>query len=582
KFDIDTFTREDLFKVMSAVHENKAEMEKLCDEDKRLVIKVIDGFLNNGLALPKEEKEKLKKMRKDLSDMEINFAQNISADKSKILFTREELAGLPESFFEDRELEVVDGVKKYVVTTKYPDLLPVMGYAKCEETRQRLSILNNTRCPENVEILQKAVCMRREAAKLLGYKNHAELALKNKMAKTPENVMQFENDLLAKLTVIAKQEIKEFERLKKQDKEAAGKKYEGLFSWDFSYYNNKLKEEKYSIDNEEIKQYFSLEKVVPGILKIYEDMLSLHFVKVDNPPVWHPDVEMYEAWEADKQTFVGHFYLDMYPRDDKYSHAAMFPLRNGAIKPDGSFEYPSAALVTNFPKPTSTTPALLTHDDFETLMHELGHVFHHICSHTRWAEFFGTSVQRDFVEAPSQMLENWAWEPSVLQRMAVHYKTGEVMPESLMNNLIAARYVNSGISNLNQVFYGLYDMKIHMSEKDDINVSELYNKLRSEISFFKSGMTKTWGVATFGHIMGGYVAGYYGYLWSKVFSADMFEARFKKEGLFNEQTGIDYRKEVLLPGGSRDAEISLEKFLGRKPQNTAFLKAIGLDSVESA
>ncbi|KAJ1827731.1 metalloendopeptidase, partial [Coemansia sp. RSA 2599] len=428
KFDIDTFTREDLFKVMSAVHENKAEMEKLCDEDKRLVIK--------------------------------------------------ELAGLPESFFEDRELEVVDGVEKYVVTTKYPDLFPVMDYAKCEETRQRLSILNTTRCPENVEILQKAVCMRREAAKLLGYKNHAELALKDKMAKTTETVMQFENDLLAKLTVIAKQEIKEFERLKKQDKEAAGEKYEGLFSWDFSYYNNKIKEEKYSIDKEEIKQYFSLEKVVPGILKIYEDMLSLHFVKVDNPPVWHPDVEMYEAWEADKQTFVGHFYLDMYPRDDKYSHAAMFSLRNGAMKPDGSFEYPSAALVANFPKPTSTTPALLTHGDFETLMHELGHVFHHICSHTRWAEFFGTSVQRDFVEAPSQMLENWAWEPSVLQKIAVHYKTG-----------------------------------------------------------------------------------YYGYLWSKVFSADMFEARFKKEGLFNKQTGMDYRKEVLLPGGSRDAEISLEKFL---------------------
>ncbi|KAJ1642177.1 metalloendopeptidase [Coemansia asiatica] len=441
KFDIDVYAREDLFKVMSAVYENKAEMDKLCKEDIRLVEKIVEDFLDNGLSLQKEDREKLKEMKKHLSELEISFGQNVSADKSSILFTREELAGLPESFLEDHKTQDKDGFEKYLVTTKYPDLFPVLNYAQNEETRQKISFLNNTRCPENIELLQEAVEIRRNSAKLLGYKNHAELIVKKKMAKTPESVMEFENDLLAKLTVLAKQEIKEFEKLKKMDKEAANEEYNDLFAWDWDYYGNKIKEKNYNVDQEIIKQYFSVDKVVPGILSIYENMLGLHFVKVENPPVWHPDVEMYEAWEADKSKFIGHFYLDLYPRDNKYSHAAMFTLRSGTMKPDGTFEYPSSALVTNFPKPT---------------------------------------------------------------------------------------------------------------------------------------FDKTWRVATFGHIMGGYDAGYYGYLWSKVFSQDMFEARFKKEGLFNKQTGMDYRREILAPGGSRDASISLEKFLGRKPQNTAFMRAIGL------
>ncbi|KAJ2706512.1 metalloendopeptidase [Coemansia sp. IMI 203386] len=480
KHCIDVYTREDLYKVILAVYENKAEMDKLCDEDKKLMKMLIDSFLDSGLGLSKEDRDALKEMNKRLSDLKIEFSQNISADKSKILFTGEELAGVAESFFEDRETQVEDGIEKYVVTTKYPDQIPVMEYAHSEETRQRLSILSATRCPKNIELLQEAVILRRKAAKLLGYKNHAEFALKDKMAKTPETVMEFQNDLLNKLSVLADQEAKEFETLKKTDKAAA---------------------------------------------------------------VWHADVEMYEAWEDDKQTFVGHFYLDLYPRDDKYSHAAMFPTRYGDMKSDGTFNYPAATLVTNFPKPTSSAPALLTHENVTTLLHELGHVFHFICSRTRWSDFFGTNTQWDFVEAPSQMLENWAWEPSVLQKIAVHYKTGEPLPEDLMNNLIAS-------------------------------------SIRNKLSAFKPGSNKTWGAATFGHVMGGYDAGYYGYLWSKVFSADMFEARFKKEGLFNKQTGTDYRKEILLPGGSRDAMVSLEKFLGRKPQNSAFLKAIGLASSE--
>ncbi|KAJ2605991.1 metalloendopeptidase [Coemansia sp. RSA 1722] len=543
KHCIDVYTREDLYKGVLAVYENKAEMDKLCDEDKKLMKRLVDNFLDSGLGLSKEDRNALKEMNKRLSDLKVEFSQNISADKSKMLFTREELAGVAESFFEDRETQAEDGIEKYVVTTKYPDQIPVMEYAHSEETRQRLLLLSATRCPKNIELLQEAVILRRKAAKLLGYKNHAEFALKDKMAKTPETVMEFANDLLNKLSVLADQEAKEFETLKRADKAAAGQKYEGLFKWDYCYYDTKIIQNKHNVDQEALKQYFSVEKIVPGILNIYENMLGLHFIKVQNPPVWHTDVEMYEAWEDDKQTFVGHFYLDLYPRDDKYSHAAMFPIRYGDMKSDGTFNYPAATLVTNFPKPTSSAPALLTHENVTTLLHELGHVFHFICSRTRWSDFFGTNTQWDFVEAPSQMLENWAWEPSVLQKIAVHYKTGEPLPEDLMNNLIAS-------------------------------------SIRNKLSAFKPGSNKTWGAATFGHVMGGYDAGYYGYLWSKVFSADMFEARFKKEGLFNKQTGRDYRKEILLPGGSRDAMVSLEKFLGRKPQNSAFLKAIGLASSE--
>ncbi|KAJ1721028.1 metalloendopeptidase [Coemansia erecta] len=451
-----------------------------------------------------------------------------------------------------------------------------MRYAKDESVRREMYSAFSKQCPDNTELLQKAIGLRAKAAQLLGYKSHAEYVISDKMAKTSDNVTEFISSLRDKLCPLAKHEIAEREELKKADKETSGEEYRGLFKWDTGYYTTIIKERKHDINMEEVKKYFSSKSVVSGILDIYQNMLSLRFAKVENPPVWHPDVEMYEVREAASDDFLGHFYLDLFPRENKYNHAAMWPIRTAHTNLDGSLEYPVAAMVANFPKATSSTPALMQHGDVVTFMHEMGHVFHSLCSRTKWSRFHGPSVEGDFVEAPSQMLENWAWEPSVLQKFAVHYKTGEAIPEDLIKRLVASKNEGSGIFYLRQLLYGSYDMELHNTSTGDVDVKKIFSDLSENITMLTEDDENTWDYTTFGHVMSEYSAGYYGYLWSQVFSADMYNTRFLRDGVDNPQTGLDYRREILLPGSSRDGSISLRAFLGREPQNDAFLKSIGL------
>ncbi|KAJ1668012.1 metalloendopeptidase [Coemansia sp. RSA 1813] len=576
-FHIESMMREDVYKSVRSVFGNTAEMEKLEPEDRLLVEKMELQYRRNGLALSAGQREKLGQIRKRLSELGIAFSRNINEGDGKILFTREELDGLPKDFYDGRRTEIENGVEKYVVTTKYPDLVPAMQHAKREDTRRRLLTVEETRCPQNIPLLEEAVKLRLQAAQLLGYNTHAEFVLEENMAKAPKAVLDFEHDLRKRLDSLADKEVAEIEELKKADKKAAGEPYNGLFNWDYRYYSNMIKEHKHSVSEEEVKQYFPVKEVTRGVLDIYQEMLDLRFAKVENPPVWHSDVEMYEVWESKGDDFVGHFYLDLYPRDGKYNHACVNPIRGGFANDDGTREYPAAVMLANFPKPTSTAPALLKHDDVLTLLHEFGHVFHHLCSKTKWSYFQLDSVQMDFIEAPSQMLENWGWEPSVLRRFAVHYKTGEPIPEALVKRLVAAKNEGAGLFNLRQAFFGLFDMAIHNTMDGSIDIRTLYRSMRQEITRFAGGDANSCGAATFGHMMGGYDAGYYGYQWAKVFSADMYASRFLKDGVDNQQTGLDYRREILQPGGSRDASVSLEEFLGRKPDNNAFLKSIGLD-----
>ncbi|KAI7829286.1 hypothetical protein BX661DRAFT_162534 [Kickxella alabastrina] len=574
-FEIEMIMREDVYKAVRAVYNNPAELAVLGPEDRRLVGKIEQGYRYNGLALSVKKRKRLSQISKRLSDLGIEFNSNINKSTGRILFTREDLDGLVDDYFEGRKTEVVDGVEKYVVTTKSPDMSPVMQAAKNEQTRKILLTLNKQLCPENIVLMQETIALRTEAAQLLEFKTHAEFKL-SKVGKTPKEVINFEHDMQTRLQLLAKTEFKKLEKLKQAENKAAGVPYEGLYLWDHRYYSTLLKKHEYSISEDEVKQYFPVKEVIHGILDIFQNMFSLRFTKVENPPVWHDDVDMYEVWEATSDEFVGHFYLDLYPRENKYNHAAVWPIRAGYDREDGTREYPVAAMVANFSKPTGATPALLTHGNVVTFLHELGHVFHEMCSVTKWAKFHGTNMERDFVEAPSQMLENWGWDPSVLRKFAVHYKTGEPIPEDLVKRLVAAKNKGSGLSNLVQVFYGLYDMAIHDTADGKVDAKAIYNKLREGITMFKNGDIDSWGMATFGHMMGGYDTGYYGYLWSQVFSADMFASRFFKEGIDNPKTGLDYRREILLPGGSRDASVSLEKFLSRKPNNTAFLESIGL------
>ncbi|KAJ2838431.1 metalloendopeptidase, partial [Coemansia erecta] len=345
-------------------------MEALEPEDRLLVQKMEEEYRRNGLALSQGQRKQLGDIRMRLSELSIKFSRSINEKDGRILFTRQELDGLSEDYFDGRPTEIENGIEKFIVTTKYPDLVPVMQMAKSEQTRKSLMIVSESRCPENIAILEEAVRLRAQAAQLLGYRTHAEFVLEQNMAKTPQKVLDFEHDLRKKLDVLADKEIKEIETLKRADKAAAGEPYDGLFSWDFRFYSNMVKERRHKVSDEETRQYFPMKRVTRGILDIYQNMLGLRFAKIDNAPVWHSDVEMYEIWEANNESqFVGHFYLDLHPRDGKYNHACVNPIRACFARSDGTREYPVAVMLANFPKPTSSAPALLTHDDALTLLH---------------------------------------------------------------------------------------------------------------------------------------------------------------------------------------------------------------------
>ncbi|KAJ2779734.1 metalloendopeptidase [Coemansia javaensis] len=576
-FEVESAMREDVYKVVRAVFTNEEEMAGLDDEDRRLVERMELEFRRTGMLLPPEQRERLRAVKERISDLKIAFGNCIKEDNTEALFTREELDGLPDDYFDGRDTCDVDGVTKYVVAPRYLDYFPIVGRAVRESTRKAAYVFFNTCFSDNVQRLQELVQLRLEEAQLLGYSSHAEYVLEPLMAKTPQAAIDMLNDLHAKLAPFGERELAELQALKRADAEAAGEPYTGVFIWDVSYYARIAEERKHNINSEEVKEYFPLAAVTRGILDIYQEMLGLRIVKVDNPPVWHEDVDMFEVWEADADVFVGHFYLDLHPRDGKYRHAAVWSIRTGYERPDGTREYPVAGMAANFPKPTATAPALLKHGGVITLMHELGHVFHNLCSYTKWKRLHGTRVEWDFVEAPSQMLENWAWEPEALRRFAAHYETGETIPENMLARLIESKNEGTGLSNLGQVAHGLFDLAIHTTTTGDVDVSSKYEEIESRVAMLDRGGTKTFRCARSTHMGGDYSARYYGYLWSEVFSADMFATRFKAEGISNPQVGRDYRREILRPGGTRDAMESIVKFLGRKPTNGAFLKSIGLD-----
>ncbi|KAJ2120747.1 metalloendopeptidase [Coemansia sp. RSA 720] len=284
---------------------------------------------------------------------------------------------------------------------------------------------------------------------------------------------------------------------------------------------------------------------------------------------------MYEVWDKSDNKFVGHAYLDLFVRKGKYSGAAVWAVRPGFERLDGTHVHPVSAMVANFAGPTSTRPALMSHGDIKIILHELAHLFHNICSVTKWSRFHGTSCREtDYVEAPSQMMENWAWEPAFLRQFAKHYKTGEPISDKMLQNLINTRNDELGMDKLSQLFLGMFDLSIHNSANGKHNVSELFNSMQADMAFSNCGDAKVFKVANCEHLMGGYAGTYYSYLWAEIISADMFATRFKAHGIDNPKTGMDFRREILLPGGSRDASVSLEQFLGRKPNSDAFFKMI--------
>lgn len=513
-----------------------------------------------------------------------------------------------------------------------------MQYGKDPAVRRKLVIDNENKVNQNVPLFQEAVVLRDEAARLLGYPNHAAVTIEDKMMKTPEAVKEFLADLRKRLTPGGAAELKKLQKLRAEDPDRKGKKDDDKYwLWDHRFYDTMMLQNEYALDQQKIAEYFPLQTTIRGMLSIFEELFGLVFVEIREEDraalsatgiakdiTWHPDVEMFSVWDDEGQGsgFVGYLYLDLFPREGKYGHAANFNIQRGYLfdplaSPSNKSSstnqperhYPCTSLVCNFSKPTDRKPSLLKHEEVVTLLHELGHGIHDLVSKTRYSRFHGTSVVQDFVEAPSQMLENWCWTPAVLKRMSHHWsylsadfqsayaadqagssdssgtRPTEKMPDELIQKLIRTKHVNDALGNLRQLHFGLFDMTIHAPASHeaimDLPISKTYNRLRREITRmddpFEEGLGDDWGhgEATFGHLMGGYDAGYYGYMSSLVFACDMWASEFMADPMSGE-TGRRYRRTVLEKGGSREEMSLLEDFLGRKPNNIAFLKELGI------
>jgi len=566
KYGIALSFREDLY---NAVREFAAtdEAKALTGENKRLLEFELRDYRRNGFELPSEERAKVRELFDKLVELDVQFRKAIDDWDDGIVVTREELAGLPGAFIDGLKTVEENGESKYRVSLDYPELHPFMANAKSSELRKELFEKDQRKGgEENVRRLEEAIGLRDEVARLLGYDSWAAYRVETRMAKTRDHVDSFLADLREKVRVKAERDM---EGLREA---ARAEGASGVNIWDWRYYHNELLKTKYAVNEFEIAEYFPLDACIEGLFDVTQTMLGLRFAPAPNAPRWNPDVQAFDVFDAEGSEPFARFYMDLFPRPNTYGHAAAFTLRRGRMLADGSYQKPVSAIVANFTKPTATQPSLLRHTEVVTFFHEFGHILHQTLTRAQRARFSGTATERDFVEAPSQMLEHWVWEPSVLSGFARHHKTGEPLPERLVEAMVAAKNLDSGVMTLRQLFFATLDFAYHspgFGGDSTKTVRELHDITGFPYlpgTHFQSG---------FGHLFG-YDAGYYGYLWSHVFGDDMYTF-FEEHGPLDPATGAHYRKTVLERGGSVDGDELVRGFLGREPNNEAFLRGLGLE-----
>ena len=566
KYTVEIMTRRDLY---NAVNEFAQTKPQLSDEEQFLLDRIMLGFKRNGLMLSEADLAKYKELKQQLVATELKFEKNIRDWKDQLEVTKEELEGLPEDFIAGLAT-TTDG--KFVVTLNYPDYFPMMDNAKNDDVRRRLEFKFNNRCADtNVQLLEEGLRLRQQLAELLGYKNHAEYQLDDRMAKKPEAVTEFLDRLHGKLLPKAKAEMRD--RLDLRAKEAGIRTTEPLMGWQWRYWNNQYSKMVLDIDKEAMKQYFPLETVMNGMLAIYAEVFDVVMEKAALP-VWNEEVMSYVMKEKNGEV-IGYLFIDLFPRDGKYKHQACFGLVGGRELPGGVYQKPACAIVGNFNRPAAGQPSLLTHDDVETMFHEFGHVTHNLFTKARYGMFSGTAVARDFVEVPSTILENWAWNKDVLERISGHWKNpSEKLPAAMIDRLIKSRTFDSGLVNVRQIFLTEFDMACHTTDLKNTTIS--YGRLQRRYMLTPKSVG-THPQASFGHLMGGYDAGYYGYLWARAISADIF-TEFEKNGVFDGATGKKYRDLILAPGRTADQNVQVQAFLGRSFNEDALLRQFGLET----
>lgn len=568
KYSNELQLNEDLYKVVKA-YAATGNYQQLSAERRRNVDRMLSGFERNGFALDAAKRAELKEIRDRITELGNTFNKNIAEYSDHLILSEKQVEGLPEDWKSARKQE--DG--SYKVDLSYPSYIPFMKYAKDDNARRDLYIKYKNRAADtNLGVLVDLLKARREMAELLGYETYAQYRVGDRMASTTDNVWSFETELSG--LVRSKAELDYEELLAVMKKDAVKSAANTIQPWQASYYNNINLVDNYEVDEEEVKQYFELNKVIDGLFSITQNLFGLEYREVENPSVWHPDVRLFEVYQDN--TLMGRFYLDLHPRENKYGHAACFPIVTGRDT-DKGYLVPQASLVCNFPEPTEDKPALMPHSQVETFFHEFGHVLHHILSRSEMAGEASFTVARDFVEAPSQIFENWTWDYNSLQLFAKHYETGEVLPRELFDKMVAAKNVGSGMAALQQIYYGTLDFTLHdrFDPEGEETTTDVSKRLQEEITLYPY-VDGTAFEANFGHL-NGYGAGYYGYLWSNVYAQDMFSL-FEQNGILDKETGKRYRDIVLAQGATKPEIELVREFLGREPNQKAFLRSLGLEN----
>ncbi len=562
--------REPIDRALKA-YAQRAELEALPDDARRLLEFALRDYRRNGFGLPQTERDVLQQLHERLVGLGIRFRRQIDEYEDAIEVSREELSGLPDGYINRLQTVEANGSTRYRVSLDYPELHPFLDSADDAERRRELFFKNhNKAADQNIALLEEAIGVRDEIARRLGYESWAAYVLEIRMAKQPDAVLEFLVDLGQRLAGKLGDDLSAL--ADEQERRTGMSSAVGIADW--RYYTNRVIQREYQVDPFAVASYFPLETVLEGMFDIYQRLVGVRFEPRTeaSTTAWHPDALPYDIVDAESGEALARFYMDLHPRPGKFGHAAAFTLRGGRrLSGDAGYQQPVSAIVANFTRPGADSPSLLRHSEVVTLFHEFGHILHQTLTQAQYTRFSGTRVERDFVEAPSQMLEHWCWQPSMLRSFSRHYETGDPLPGDLIERMIESRFVSSGIATLRQIYFSRLDMAYHGpgAQKDTDAIARELHPLTGfpfpEDTHFQAG---------FGHLFG-YDAGYYGYLWSRVFGDDMF-TRFEEPGASVAAVGREYRTGILELGGTKDAEELVKSFLGREPNADAFLRELGL------
>ena len=583
KFMIEQMMQKEFYLAYDNYMNNYYQIEKqtLTNEENRLFNNTMRDFKRCGLHLDEPDLTEVKEMKKQISEMCTKFKTNVNMENTSFIFTKKELDGMPENWFtEDRTVTKDTNNPEnstFKVTLKYPDYIPAIEYIKSDCCRKKLYIAYSTRCNEdNTPLFEKVVKLRYILSQKLGYANHADYATEVKIVKSGQNAYDFEMNLNDTFRPIYNKETDDVLEFAKNNKELPLNKSK-FDPWDRPLYNRMYKEYLCNLDMNSLKAYFPIDTVRDGIFQIYQRILGLVFEKINTENKWHESVELFSVRDSETNELMGYFYLDMFPRENKFSHAAAFDFQTGCdmTKINGSTERRPhiMTMACNFPKDNTG----ISFRDVETFFHEFGHIMHQICSKPQLTEFSGFGVEWDFVEAPSQMLENWCYSKEPLQMMSK-----PALPDDIVENLIKSKKVLVGYNTMRQLMFGIFDLRIHMMAFDSpdapFDVKQIWHQVEQEVLGYTTP-DECNPAASFGHLMGGYDAGYYGYLRSETYAANMFYKWFKGGNELNKESGMRYRKLLLEPGSTKDGIEILRDFLDEEPNDIYYLIDCGLEAI---